>query len=127
MTDRAGIGRLARGPQAAPGGGYRAEAASPPPGQRREDAYDHRTTGRGERRRVGAAAAAAAAPAAAGGQARPRPPADPQRHPVEAADGGALAGPAGAVRPLVDGGLPLPALAAGRGLGPPVRGGAAGG
>jgi hypothetical protein len=46
---------------------------------------------------------------------------------MEAEDGSALAGPARAVRPLVHGGLPLPALTAGGDLGPSLCRGAAGG
>src|SRR3954454_5332964 len=77
---------------------------------------------------VGTVAAVAATPEADGWQAGARPSAHPQRDLVEAAHGGTLARPApGAVWAVVDGGLPLPALASGGGGGPDLRRCAAGG
>src|SRR5574341_2151740 len=60
------------------------------------------------------------APAAEDRPAEPRPPGDPQRHPLEAAHRRALAGCPRAVRPLVHRVPPVLALATGGPLGPPV-------
>src|SRR5256885_16779739 len=65
----------------------------------------------------------AAIAAAEAGPAAARRPTDAQRHPLETGHGRALARPAGAVRALADRIYPLPPPDAGRGLGPPPRGG----
>src|SRR4028119_1055033 len=81
---------------------------------------EYATATRVERHGMGAAATIVAA--AEGGQAAPGRSADHRRHRVEAGDRCPLARRAGAVRALADGVHPVPALDAGRGLGPDLRG-----
>src|SRR5688500_7018052 len=80
-----------------------------------------------ERWAVGAVAPAAPPAAAEPWPPPPRRPHRRRRHPLAAGHRGAVARSAGVLRTLEDGVLPLPALAAGRGLGagagrPPSRG-----
>ena len=85
-------------------------------------------TTRTERGAMGAAGAVASAAAAVRSRAPQQgPPDDRQRHPVAAGHGRAMAGPAGAVRSLAHGVLPLPPLAARRGLGASAGGAPAAG
>jgi hypothetical protein len=87
----------------------------------------HGTSRRTDRAAVGAAGAAPAARETGDGPTERRPSSDHQWHPVARAHRRPLERLAGAVRPLVDGVQPLLAVAAGRGVGPGLRGRPAGG
>ena len=82
---------------------------------------------RTDRRPVGGAGAAPSAAASGDRAPGQGPPHRRRRHPVAAAHRRPVARPAGAVRPLAERVHPLPALAAGRRLGPRSDGAAGGG